>query len=371
MLTLIIVIVLLLTGLLMPKNSKVSILGWIYLGWISVTAPTNYLGDYLAYKSVYNDLYAYQGIFESGYTFLEKIGNQSGLVFDQFRLLFVAVTIILFYIGVSRFTKNHALFLAVYIIAFYSYDLIQMRSQFMIGLVLVAFSSLIGEGNTKIKVIIATMLIYLAAQIHSSGYIFLFGIILFLSVKQFKQLAQVLLPLTLITSILIPLLFRSSLFMSFVNFLGSMTGRNVLADKLLVLFTGGVSSSLKLWYLIPLLLAWFIIKVVVGTFGNKDTSFLVQQKYRILISGSIIGFIGFALLSIAPDYSRLFRHGMTFLIVLAAYFIEQANQNKTLSQRRIMVTSLVILFTCFAFYVTSRTWGPYAQWSIPFILKIY
>lgn len=371
MLTLIIVIVLLLTGLLMPKNSKVSILGWIYLGWISLTAPTNYLGDYLAYKSVYNDLYAYQGIFESGYTFLEKIGNQSGLVFDQFRLLFVAVTIILFYIGVSRFTKNHALFLAVYIIAFYSYDLIQMRSQFMIGLVLVAFSSLIGEGNTKIKVVIATMLIYLAAQIHSSGYIFLFGIILFLSVKQFKQLVQALLPLTLITSILIPLLFKSSLFMSFVNLLGSMTGRNVLTDKLLVLFTGGVSSSLKLWYLVPLVLAWGIIKIVTDTLDSENVPFSEKQKYRILISGSLIGFIGFALLSVAPDYSRLFRHGMTFVIVLAAFFIEQANQYKNLSQKRIIVTCLIILFSGFSFYATYRTWGPYAQEAIPFILKIY
>ncbi|RDF88858.1 hypothetical protein DQM10_06145 [Leuconostoc mesenteroides subsp. mesenteroides] len=371
MLTLLIIVILFFMGYIIPKNSKISVLGWIYLGWLSVTAPTDYLGDYLAYKSAYNDMASYQGLFEGGYTYLESVSNQIGLSFDQFRMMFVLSTIIFLYIAVRRFTKNHALFLAIYLLTFYAYDLIQMRSQFMMSIVLLAYSFLISNKRSKVRLFFAIFLIFLAAQIHSSGYIFLLGILIYILSKNIDNVVKLSLPIAVGASLLIPFLFRSSVFIAIINILGHITGRDVLVEKLLVLFTDGVSISLKLWYFIPLFVSWWIITIVMSNQNKQDISKEASIKYKVLISGCLIGFMGFALLSIAPDYSRLFRHGMTFLIVMMAYYFENDNGIIYLTKEKLSIIAGLMVFIFFSFYVTYLTWGPVAQESVPYLLRFY
>ncbi|MCK8604570.1 EpsG family protein [Leuconostoc citreum] len=371
MLTLVIILILLLVGVLVPKNSKISILGWSYLGWLSVTAPTEYLtSDYNAYRSAYFDPLSFQGVFEKGYTWLETIGYYFGLSFDQFRAVFAGIVVLSMYLAVSRFTKNHALFLSLYIMTFYSQDLIQMRSQFMMSLVLVAYSCLVGENHKKARLIIAVAIIMIAAQIHSSGYIFIIGILIYMGSKYIETIAKLSLIISVVLSLIISVVFKSSIFIYIINILGRLTDRvEVLNDKLLVLFTDGTAFSLKIWYFIPLLLAWVIIVSMIYR-GNVDKlKFGDNQKYKVLLSGVLVGFLGYSLLSIAPDYSRIFRHGMVFFLILLSAYIER---NKNIFSIRVHLSLIILMipFVYFSFHSTSITWGPVAKQSPPYLLKI-
>ena len=83
-----------------------------------------------------------------------------------------------------------------------------------------------------------------------------------------------------------------------------------------------------------------------------------------------MGFIGFALLSIAPDYSRIFRHGMTFFIILIAFYFENAKKMSYRTGSLVMIVFALLPFAYFNFHSTSITWGPIAEQSPSYLLKI-
>lgn len=372
MLTLVIIVILFFMGIVIPKNSKISIFGWCYLGWLSVTAPTDYLtSDYYAYSAAYSDPISYQDVFERGYTEFERLSYHFGLSFDQFRSIFVGITIFILFLGVRRFTKNYALFLSLYLLTFFSQDLIQMRSQFMMAVLVLGYSLLIGKKHNKIRLVSAICVIIIGSQIHSSGYIFMIGICLYFSSKYIDIIVKFSLFSTVIFSFVISVIFRSSLFVAMVNLLGRLTGRDeVLSDKLFVLFTNGTDFSLKLWYFIPLLISWIAMLCIIRSSGIRNLDAVDSIKYRVLLSGVLMGFIGFALLSIAPDYSRIFRHGMTFFIILIAFYFENARKMSYRTGSFVMLGFALLPFAYFSFHSTSITWGPTAEQSPSYLLKI-
>lgn len=371
MITILISLLLLLVGIFFPNNSKFSILGWMFLGWLSISAPKEYLSDYSTYNLVYNNLSSYSGTFEVGYTQLEYFANNFGLTFDQFRSIFVISALLMMYLGIRRFTKNHALFLVMYLLTFYGYDLIQMRSQFMMGSVLLGYSVLISEKISKLRLICAIFIIYLGSLIHTSGYIFLVALFIYIFIKKFDNILNIALPGATILLFVMPLIYRSGIVFSIVDFLGRFTGRNVLADKLLISFTGGMSIRVEFIYFFAILISWLMVKSIRLQVGhNNEINKIVSVNYNILLCGTLVAFWGFSLLGIAPDYSRLYRHGITFVFIMIAYYFEQKNNFYRQNSKRSLIMILLIPLIFINFYVTSLSWGPEPRENVPYLLHI-
>ncbi|MBZ5975036.1 EpsG family protein [Leuconostoc gelidum subsp. gelidum] len=368
MITVFVVIILLIIGILFPENEKVSFFGWIYLIWLSVNAPQKYLlGDYVVYQYSYNNLITQDSQFEKGYTLLEYLGNFVGLNFETFRQYFVAIGVIILYFGVRRFTKNHSLVLAMYIPTIWVVDIIQMRSFVMMSVMVLGFSLLLC--NNLISKILAVTVILLGASIHSSGYLFLIGLVLYLLVKSISNFIKYLTYGAIIGILLLPLLLRSSVFISIISFLGNITGRSALVNNLSDLFMSGTPINLKLIYYFILVLSLTVIVLITKDNQkiNDDKTFIV---FKVLVGGITILFVGTVLLDVASDYSRLIRHGLLYVYILIAWYFQNVKKNGQITIRQLIIgiatCSLVILV-----YITSQiTWGSDIPMSTPYLLHL-
>lgn len=368
MVTAVIIFILLVVGFLFPSNAKVSLLGWGYLLWLSISAPQQaLLGDYTVYQYSYGDLLTHGSQFEKGYTFLTYLGNMAGLEFETFRKCFVAFGVFVLYLGVRRFTKNHAFVLAYYIPTIWVIDIIQMRSFVMMDIMVFGFSLLINP--TRSNKVLAFLIILLGASIHSSGYLFLIGFILVLFIKSITNTVNKLVISEVVGVSILPILLKSSLFITLVSFLGEITGRSSLVNNLTGLFISGTTLHLKLLYYFILACATIILSIVVKEdVINNDSK--MTKKIEPLIGGLSILFVGTAFLVIAPDYSRLIRHGLVFLFILIALYLQIMNEKNQSKANLFFVGILSIILEISVNYAGQITWGVDIPNSLPYLLHL-
>jgi len=358
-----IVILLIFIGFVYPKNNRISFLFWIFLAWLAISAPTDYLNDYLEYKRVYDNLYLNQQVFEKGYTLLERLSVHLGLSFDQFRDIFLVLAIAILAFGVNRFTSNHAFFVGVYAATTFAFDLVQMRSFMMLSIVVVAYSFLISS-NLR-SYVVSIVLIFVAASFHSSGYFLLLGVFLIATVKRINRY---LLRIPIFFSavfVLLPILFRNGLFLSAIEKLANITGRGNLVIKLTETFTNGASGRSELYSFALSVLVFILIRIVSSENGKMTFEI---QKVKVLFFGMMMLFLGFSFLSLAADYSRLLRVGVTFTIIYVGYYLTVVNFFERYTVRRFISTGLITVIIFLAFMTSYVGWGDGMRLTFWYIL---
>lgn len=367
MITTVVIFILLIIGFLFPRNAKISLLGWTYLVWLSLNAPQQaLLGDYTVYQYSYDDLWTHGSQFEKGYTFLAYLGNTAGLDFEMFRKIFVTFGILMFYLGVRRFTKNHALVLGLYIPTLWVVDIIQMRSFIMMAVMLFAFSLL--TNPTFINKVLALFIIIAGASIHSSGYLFLIGFMIVWLIKSISRAISKLVISEVVGIAVLPILLKSSLFIAIISFLSEITGRSTLVGNLTGLFTSGTSLHLRILYYLMLIIVIIIVNIIIKEKTMWDDETI--NKVKALLGGLSILFVGTALLIIAPDYSRLIRHGLIFLFILIGLYLQNIINIREGCRKILVIAILSLLLMGTAYYVTQRTWGTDVPESTPYLLHL-
>lgn len=294
-------------------NAKIpALLGAATLAYYAGTMKANSSFDTLAYQNYYNQVNSHlmigngnAGQFEIGFKYLNLLGGYFGLNYETFRLItfFIFFTILLF--ALFNFKINMSKFIAVYsIIPFFS-DATQVRYFFMISLVLFAYS--IVNRQKKFSYLGAIILIFIAASIHSTGYIYLIGLaFLRFEVKSLKKVLFYIIPVILVTFLLIKLV-NPVVITDVVYKIILQSGRENF-DTLAI--TSGISTTQFVQYFVIALLMSYAVYFKLGevVFSNKVLNIMVLFLVQ-LITFPTIAFSG-------SSFSRLIRAGFISLLLL-------------------------------------------------------
>lgn len=373
MLYILIVTVNLIFGLTTASNRTVGFFSLLGLGWLIASDYVETNGDYANYLLAYNTVNTGITPFEKGYTQLELLAYNQGLTYVDFRMCFSLITMIILFCSIVRFTSNVSLFVVLFSTTTFFTDGTQIRNLMMIALAILATSFL--KKISLLNVSIFLILIYVATQIHSSGYSF-FAILLvrILPYKKLKKVAIVTFSIILIMSVAFKIFGFRILFQLLVRIFGSTVQRVNFLTKLQS-YTAGTSSYtiLLLWITIiaTIAIAFIIYKLLRELNIDK-----VTIKAKLLFSGMTMSIIAMPLIVMAPDYSRISRNATLFLFILVALYSEVTHRekksrvscyfNKTKSK---ILLSLVFILVPFVF-VHNSIWGPVFLKSIPYTMRL-
>lgn len=174
----------------LKRNSKViSILMvaalWVLMGFNNVNA------DYANYEYVYNGSAIYVGAGQTaGYWFLVGVAKGFGLDFFTFRAICCAVGLLNIYAFISRYTKNSAYVLALYLICPFFYDIVQFRFFFASSFAVFGMRFLV-EGEGKKKLFYAVF-VAIATLIHPACALFAYFYIVCMSERKALFVSMVL-----------------------------------------------------------------------------------------------------------------------------------------------------------------------------------
>lgn len=371
MLYIIIVVINLALGLTIGSNRLLGFLSLLGLGWLIASDYVETNGDYSNYLIAYNNVSSGVTPFERGYTQLEMLAYNQGLTYAEFRLWFSLVTVIILYIAIVRFTNNVALFVALFATTTFFTDGTQIRNLMMIAIVILATSFL--KKLSVINIIIFVVFIYLATQLHSSGYSF-FIILLFrvLPYDKLKNVALIFFSFIMLVSLSLKLFGFGMLYNLLVKIFGTLVQRVNFLTKLQSYTNGtNISTILLLWLTILFSIS---ISFLIYSMLKKFEIEQITVKSKLLFSGMTVSIIAMPLVVMAPDYSRIARNATLFLFILIAYYYELARNNKKIAKqlsnyRKKFIVSLLIMLIPFV-YVHNTIWGPTFLNSIPYTIKL-
>ena len=150
--------------------------------WIVISTCLD-CADREVYFDRYN-LYLSSGISsftEIGYTSVMSFFHWMGLTYTQFLFVINAIMIIVFIWFVVRNSKRPALAMALYSIAIFAIDFVQIRNTLGFCLVLIGIDTLMNDAcKTKKSIIIYCILVIMASTIHFANLLFLLLLIPYL-----------------------------------------------------------------------------------------------------------------------------------------------------------------------------------------------
>ena len=138
---------------------------WLLYGWNS------WNGDRDAYEFKYeSNLLLIWGT-EVGYGYLNTLGKQLGLAYQDFQIFIATITLLLIWRYINAQGKSPFLLLLIYALCFFPLDYVLMRNSLAFAIVLQALLFL-SQGDKKGRMIYG-VLILLASTIHQSSLIYL------------------------------------------------------------------------------------------------------------------------------------------------------------------------------------------------------
>lgn len=194
--------ILILCGLLFPKSKLVSMMMILFM-IIAIGCRTQG-ADYIVYQNEYtwSKYQIFSDVHYVGYLVLEQLAHQQGIMFKDFLLIVSALSCLLLYFGLSRFTPYVNSVLALYLIYPFSHEAIQTRT-FLANSVLIAILPLILKDENenekhnlgkkwlskKIRTILFFVIAMLACSFHFEVviYVALLTLMLFLPKKYGKS----------------------------------------------------------------------------------------------------------------------------------------------------------------------------------------
>lgn len=346
------------------KSRFLGLWGILFLGYLAGAANPNTTTDYSTYESHYYDVSLASGYFEKGYTQLGQFMYRHGLSYADFRLIISIVCAVILYMGVRRFTKNIALFSALYGITVFFNDATQSRNFIMISLVVLGASFLIDI--TKKNIIIAAILILISAQFQSLGYIFLLLIpLIFISKKNISLVTVYVIG----TSFLVTLFFKAIGMNRVVGLLSRVAGlignRENLVQKISMQYLNGTSNGKLVLLTSSTLFGLYVIYRCIRLSENNPN---MVNKLHVIYVANVISMVTLPLLLLAVDYSRIQRNIFLFTLIGIALFFE----NSYLIEKRkvypiIAFTILLCMLVAFTHYYI---WGILYQNSVPYLAHI-
>lgn len=293
---------------IIPAIAGVGILAY-YAG----TMQTDFSFDTLAYQNYYNQVNNFFNIdlnnrFEIGFKYLNLLGGMFGLDYQTFRIISFLIFFLIFLLALQRFNTNTSKFVATYSIIPFFNDVTQVRNFFMMTLVLLAYSML--NKKDTLHYVSAVLLILMGASIHSTGYLFLIGLVfLKLEVDQLKKILLLSIPIEVIFFVALKII-NPTFLIKAVEIVMSKSGRDTV-DTLAI--TSGINFLQFIQYLVLVLLMIWVVYLK-SNFTNSlqsKKSLLVLFLVQLLTFPLIIFSVG--------SFSRLVRAGfVTFLILNAS-----------------------------------------------------
>lgn len=307
-------------ALFKKDNRIVPFFSFIFLGILAGKTDTVFNVDTLAYYTDYlrTGSFGYVSRFEWLYVFIEKIFVKLGFQYSTFRLCIMVTGFILLFVGLRLIIKNVSAFYCLFAMTVFPFEATQIRTFLMFSIVTLAVGIL--KKSTKKSTIIGFLLMFVSTGFHSTGYLFLFSLILmkvFLNRDTLKIGFSKLMPiLALIMTIMFQGLGLSHVIGGLVSkILGVVSTNQDAVQRLATRFNTLGSANLTLGYTLAFS---FLILVIynnrnLSTMTDIDTDqFNFLLNLRTIIS---VTCIGMPLMTISADYMRIIREGMLFLFI--------------------------------------------------------
>lgn len=306
-------------------NMLFGIISFFMLGYLAVFTNYNYNVDYKVYEAYY-DL-AGQRVnttyFEKLYTQLGMIAYDHGLDYQQFRFWIVMVATTILIIAILRFTKNISFVALTYALTSFFINDVQIRNFIMLSVLALAMSMLVHKKMHN--VLISMLLVYLAASIHSSAFIyFLVYPMLFIPHKNIIKSTYLIFIASIFFQSML-MIINPQVFLNMVGvILKVVTQRNDLIERLTQQFvTGPVLKYIILTWIMV------IVSIVVMMRSKLDMNLrAVNGKINIIYLVVFIGILSVPMLSFATDYSRIARNSSLFIWIYGAIFFENYHKSK-------------------------------------------
>lgn len=334
-----IILSLLLVGYLFKHNRTISLffMGALVYIFTNISPDIPDYGNYLQYY--YGGEY-YRNLLQKGYENVSIFFLNQGYSFEYFRLALATLTFLLMWVGIQMWTKNIAWVLAFYLLAYFPMDIIQIRNFVMLGFTTLAITILTKNGN--VKYVISAILIYIGAQFHTMGLIYLPIVAITLLPKNIEnRLRKYTVPGAIIGSILLLLGSRTTLLGSLAGFIGRLAGNETqLTNKITNRYATGTSMSMILVVVVVNIIVWLAVnKISQYETENENKDFrAVENVVKIVAS---YGLLLSPLMVIAPDYSRIFRN---FGVIIIIFLIMIISQNDTTHRsKKIAILSLIVM----------------------------
>lgn len=364
MLYIISVIMEFIVGTLKGKNTRfLGLIGFFIFAFLAANVDPVTTTDYANYQAGYNSApLGVSSVFEQGYT---KLGIQAynlGLNYAEFRAIFTYEAFIILVIALMRFTSNIAMVASLFGLMLFFNLTTQIRNLMMIALVLLGLSFL--KNKTPIGILLFVILDIIGAQIHTSSYFFLLILPLVLAPRPWlKRLTIVIAIVTFIMSLFI-LIFGNSNFIHIMAEVLSFVDRDNLMQRLTNSYGRGTRILVKILIVLTSVGSALLATVISNQHKTNATNDGMKQKLNLLGTASLVSLLSIPLIFLAPDYSRIPRETMIFLILIVAIYFEKPTQFSHAAKS--MICYFMLLVPVFI-YTHLTIWGPQFTDSIQYL----
>ena len=343
--------VLIISGTFVRKKVNMKYFIIFFFFWIFAICVTD-SNDLSNYRYAYNSRISHDK--EPLFDIVRFFFHDQGWSFDDFKLIWVTLVLILLYIAIKKYSETPSAVAALALITPLTGFITQMRSALAGAIVLNAFS-LILTGKKKDRVWYCIIII-LSAQIHITAYAFL--IFLFIKPKEnrtFRTLYYVI--IAVIT--LIALLFSTFYMQTIYNVFNALpiSGNN--AVRVLSYFQGeGVHFRYAFFLLCKHLFLFFLtnkaceIQIKEGHYENTEI-----PRYRMICEANKLMLLFLPITIISASFERLFN---CFILIQYVVVFNVGNSKVLLFKRISWKKSLqslmiigILFFTSIELYFSS------------------
>ena len=342
------ILICLVVGTIFRDTRIVGFLGMGVLAYLSGAANPLTTLDYPVYLQHYQLLGWETSPFERGYTWMSKLFFDMGFNYAEFRLISMIITFLVLFVGVCIFTKKVALFTGLYGVTVFFNDAVQVRNKFLR--------------------IVAMGIVLLSTQFHDLGFVFLIFLIP-LSFIGMDRLVRYFKPFY-VTSFVIGFVFAvlntSSVLQLLAGLLEKFSSRQDSATNLFTRYGRGNSfSTIALTWLSVILL---IVTMRILMRNARQLGIYESEQFKLVFIGSCVAIVSVFLIILAPDYSRISRNALLFLLIMLCMVLER--KRIIISNRNLVKILTILSLLIVTTYANTRVWGSTYYDSIPYLAKI-
>lgn len=324
-------------GYILKRNRTISLffMGALVYIFTNISPDIPDYGNYLQYY--YGGEY-YRNLLQKGYESVSIFFLNHGYSFAAFRLFLALLTFLMIWFAIQMWTKNVAWVLAVYLVAYFPMDVIQIRNFVMLGFATLGITIL--SNNGYLKYVLSAILIYIGAQFHTTGLIYLPIVAVTLLPDNIEnRIRKYTVPGAVIGTVLFLLGSRTTLLGSLAGLIGRLAGNETeMTNKITGRYATGTSMSMIVVVVAVNLIVWLAVnKIAKYEIENENVRAIENVAKNIASYGLLLS----PLMVIAPDYSRIFRN---FNMIIMIFFIMILSQNDTTNKsKKIAGLSLCVM----------------------------
>ena len=273
--------------------------------------------------------------------------HDSGWSFDQFRILWVTLVVILLYFGIKRYSKNPKAVAGLAVVTVLTGFVVQMRSA-LVGAVFLNVFPLLLTGKKRDR-LIYLLIILLCSQIHIIAYAFL--LFLFINAIESKVFRRVY--FVLIALVTLVALFGSTLSSSIIySMLNSLPFGKNLVLRVISYFRGeDIHFRYSVFLIAKHLLLYYLTDRACEMQINKSTSgiFSVSQ-IRMIREANTLMLMFLPITILSASFERLFncfvliQYGMVFNVGKSKFRISKKKTWSINMQPVLVIGVLLITF---------------------------